>query len=140
MSMDVVGTISSAVTSEVKYRFLAWYLDDNNYAEIFVEWQQWDRSFEIRSIQVRTVTNGVERKEIITIWGDNPNNNTLPADGFTLTIKKTGNTFAIKLVTKLTNITKQGSVTLPELSDLEAAYAVKVVALGDTFTVSNVKF
>ena len=140
MSMDVVGTISSAVTSEVKYRFLAWYLDDNNYAEIFVEWQQWDRSFEIRSIQVRTVTNGVERKEIITIWGDNPNNNTLPADGFTLTVKKTGNKFAIKLVTKLTNITKQGSVTLPELSDLEAAYAVKVVALGDTFTVSNVKF
>ena len=64
--MDVVGTISSAVTSEVKYRFLAWYLDDNNYAEIFVEWQQWDRSFEIRSIQVRTVTNGVERKEIMS--------------------------------------------------------------------------
>ena len=138
MSMDVIGTISSAVTSEVKYRFLAWYLDDNNYAEIFVEWQQWDRSFEIRSIQVRTVTNGVERKEIITIWGDNPNNNTLPADGFTLTVKKTGNKFAIKLVTKLTNITKQGSVTLPELSDLEAAYAVKVIAVGDTFTVSNV--
>ena len=140
VSMDVVGTKAAAVSSEVKYRFIMWYLDSNNYAEAFVEWQQWDRSFEIRSIQVRTVIGGTERKEIITIWGDNPNNNTLPADGFTLTVTKTGNTFAIKLVTKLTNVTKQGSVTLPEVSDLEARYAIKGIAQGDTFTVTNLKY
>ena len=138
ITMNVVGTKASAVSSEVKYRFLAWYLDSNNYVEIFVEWQQWDRSFEIRSIQVRSVINGSERNEIWTIWGDNPNNNTLPADGFTLNVKKTGNTFAIKLVTKLTNITKSATVTVPELTDLESVYLIKAYAVGDTFTVTGI--
>ena len=140
MSMDVAGTISSAVTAEVKYRFLAWYLDDNNYVEIFVEWQQWDRSFEIRSAQVRSVINGVETKEILTIWGDNPNNNTLPADGLTLTVTKTGNTFSIKYVSKLTNVAKEGSVAVAGLTDLTSPYAVKAIAVGDTLTVTNVKY
>ncbi len=134
ITLDVMGIVAS-ITGEVHFKFYAWYVDENNYVEVYVEWQTWDRSFEIRSIQTSGKINGTSFAGNEN-WGDNPNNNTLPADGFKLVVKKAGNVISHTL-TCSNGVAKSKSVTINGL-DTSVAYSVKLGALGDTFTVDNV--
>ena len=134
ITLDVMGIVAS-ITGEVHFKFYAWYVDENNYVEVYVEWQTWDRSFEIRSIQTSGKINGTPFAGNEN-WGDNPNNNTLPADGFKLVVKKAGNVISHTL-TCSNGVAKSKAVTINGL-DTSVAYAVKLGALGDTFTVDNV--
>ena len=134
ISLDVVG-IAATITGEVHFKFYAWYLDENNYVEVYVEWQTWDRSYEIRCIQTTGYING-EHIGWNENWGDNPNNNTLPADGFKLIVKKEGNVISHTLNCG-DNWSKSKSVTISGI-DTSLAYDVMLGAIGDAFTVDNV--
>ena len=132
ITIDVEG-LATKISSNVEFRFYAWYVDENNYVEVCVEWSSGDRPHEIRAIHTKGYING----EFIgwnEDWGDNPSNNTLPVDGFKLTVKKTGNSFSHTLVCS-NGVTKSKTVTVN--IDTTAEYTIKLGAMNDTFTCDN---
>ncbi len=138
VTMDVKGLINSNVTEE-RTVFIAypWYLDENNYVEVRVEWWDSDRAYEIRSIVVNGYIGG-SKVASTEKFGDWPSTYTLPADGFKLTISKTGNIFNVKLVSALTGVEKVNDALTVSALDTTATYSVKAGAVTDTFTISNV--
>ena len=136
--MDVKGLIKSNVTADrTNFNLYPWYLDENNYVIAKVEWWGGDRPYEVRSIILEAYINGAKVAGTER-FGDWPSTYTLPADGFKLTVTKTGNKFVFKFVSALTGVEKVTDTVTVNGLDTAASYSVVAASVTDTFTVSNV--
>ncbi len=131
MEFNYLGTLAEAGHS-LKVGFDAYYIDENNYIEVYIEWSAGDRGHEIRCIQITGKVNG-EHVGWNDIWCDGSNR--LVADGGKLTITKTNKTFTAKLVSG--SFTKEGSATINAL-DTSKAYSTRFYAEGDKISFSKV--
>ena len=128
-----MGTIAEAGHA-LAVGYYAWYVDENNFIKVYIEWSAGDRPHEIRCVQVTGNING-QHVGWNDIWCDGSNK--LVGDGGKLTITKTGKTFAVKLVSG--NFVKEGSATIAAL-DTSLAYSTGFYSEGDTITFKNVSF
>ena len=136
--MDVKGLINTNVTAErTNFNLYPWYVDANNYVIAKVEWWGGDRPYEVRSIILEAYINGAKVAGTER-FGDWPSTYTLPADGFKLTVTKTGNKFVFKFVSALTGVEKVTDTITANGLDTAASYSVVAASVTDTFTVSNV--
>ena len=129
-SFDLLGTKTSA-GSAVKFGFMPWYVDENNYLDFYVEWSAGDRPHEIRCVQLTGYING-SHVGWHDVWCDG--SNVLSGDGVNLTVVKTGKTFAVKLVAG--SFVKEGSKTF-DVIDEALEYSYGFYSEGDQMTVSN---
>lgn len=128
-----LGTITDSGHA-VQAGFNAWYVDENNYLDFYVEWSIGDRPHEIRCVQMTGFIDG-ERVGWNDMWCDG--SNLLPGDGGTLTFTKTGNSFSAKFVSG--SYSNEKTATFAGL-DTSLAYSMKFYSLGDTFTYYNYSF
>ena len=133
VSFDYMGTIAEAGHA-LAVGYYAWYIDENNFIKVYIEWSAGDRPHEIRCVQVTGNING-QHVGWNDIWCDGSKK--LVGDGGKLTITKTGKTFAVKLVSG--NFVKEGSATIAAL-DTSLAYSTGFYSEGDTITFKNVSF
>ena len=131
MTFDYMGTIAEAGHA-IKVGFDAYYIDENNYIEVYLEWSASDRGHEIRCVQITGKING-EHVGWNDIWCDGSNR--LVADGGKLTVTKTNKTFTAKLVSG--SFTKEGSATINAL-DTSKAYSTGFYSENDTITFKNI--
>ena len=131
ISFDYMGTIAEAGHA-IAVGYYAWYVDENNFIKVYIEWSSGDRPHEIREVQITGNING-QHVGWNDIWCDGSNK--LVADGGTLTITKTGNKISAKLVSG--NFVKEGSATIAAL-DTSLAYSTGFYAEGDKITYKNV--
>ena len=133
-TFDYMGTKTEA-GSAVKFGFMPWYIDENNYVNFYVEWSAGDRPHEIRCVQLTGRLNGAPiANEWCDVWCDGSNK--LSSDGGTITVKKTGNFFEVTLVSG--TFTKTGSRTIEGL-DTTLEYHNGFYAEGDEMTITNEK-
>ncbi len=131
VTFNYLGTNEVAGTA-ARVGFYAWYVDENNYIEVYVEWSASDRAHEIRCIQITGHING-QHVGWNDIWCDG--SNVLPADGGQLTITKTGNTFTASIVSG--TYSKNGAATIGAL-DTSLEYKVGFYSMGDEITWANI--
>lgn len=133
MTMDFAGTFDAAVSVESIFGFQAWYVDADNYLNVYVQWSATDRPTEIREIQVVGKVAGADTGWH-DVWCDGSAK--LPADGFTLTVAKVGGAFTTTLTSGSWSKT-DAAYTIAGIASSTAAYAIGYYAVGDNFTVSN---
>lgn len=115
----------------VKLHINAWYLDENNYLDFYIEWSASERNHEIRCVQLTGQING-NHAGWNDVWCDG--SNILPADGGTFEITKTGTKFTIKLTSG--SFVKTAEKDFTQI-DADASYAVKMYAENDVFSIYN---
>ena len=135
IDVDVKGKIVSAVTGDVNADFYPWYVDADNYLKVQVSWRSWDRPSEIREFTISGKFGGAVfgGEWGIETFGDNPNNNALPIDGFHLSMTLSDSACVVTLST-IGGWAKTATAT--HAIDL-TSYKVMYGALGDTFSFTN---
>lgn len=129
---DFVGTITEPGHA-IKVGFNPWYVDENNYIDVYIEWSNADRPHEIRAMQITGKLAG-ETIGWFDIWCDGSNK--LVSDGFHFTLTKAGKDFSVALTSGLWS--KTGTRTVNNI-DTNLAYSVKAYALGDEISFSNLE-
>ena len=136
MDVDIQGTIDNNVTGDVDAQFSPWYVDDDNFLTIDVEWRSWDRSHEIRRLHVYGKFAG-ESYNSGDIWADNPSNNTKPAGLVHLAVSLEAGKLSF-VATCAAEPSWNKSFTLENAGIVLDSYLVAFGAYGDKFTFSNI--
>lgn len=131
-SAKLTGTVNDTPTANIRAGFYAWYVDADNYIEVYVEWSESDRAGQIREVQI-TGKNAGTQLAWNDVWCDGVS--VLPADSVTLTVQKTAKTFNVTLVAG--EATKTGSATFDAVNT-DTAYKLGLYATNDAFTFTNV--
>ena len=95
ISVNIKGTMGFPNTKQARVGIIPWYLDENNYAIIYLDWHDVDRPSELRCIQMTGKVNG----NWLPIWNNGwvnqewndmwTNGTTISAsDNITLTVTK----------------------------------------------------
>lgn len=127
---DFIGTLTEAGHA-VKVGFYPWFVDEDNFIEVYVEWSNSERSHEIRAMQITGEIAGTH-VGWFDIWCDGSNK--LVSDGFTFTLTKTGQEFAVAISSG--EWTKADARTIASL-DTGLAYKTGYYVFGDTITMTD---
>lgn len=154
VAVDIRGTMGFPNNKTTHAGFMPWYLDNDNYIYVYVEWADNDRPSNIREVQVTGVIdgktlvvyeNGFIEKQWNDIWCDGiavPSN-----EGVRLVVSSNlsavGDTveLTVSLVSNSGETLKSGVVCIRDLVKYASVPAkVGLYAYNDTFTFSNYSF
>lgn len=152
ITVDLKGTMTLPNSKTVHAGVVPWYIDENNYVVVYVEWADYDRPTDIREIQVTGKINGnafyiadgssYKQSEWNDIWFDGIK---ISAEtGVTLKVgtklSQTGNAVEItaSILDAKGDLVKEGVVSLRDMVKYASVPAkVGLYAYNDTFTFSN---
>lgn len=147
------GTMAFPNTKEAHVGFIPWYLDENNYVAVFLQWgsEAWERPNELKCIQMTGRING----EYLPVWNNKWDNtqewNDMWTDGYaisasdtiTLSItKKVTNGDSIRFNVTATNqdgvsVTRENGYGILNTGSLLSSGKVGLYSYNDTFTFTN---
>lgn len=153
ISVDLKGTITLPNKKTVNAGIVPWYIDENNYIYVYVEWHSSERPSDIRNIEITgqidgksfyTLVDGVYvEKQWNDIWCDGIHISA--QTGLTLKVdtKLSQNGDAVELTVAILdhegNVVKSDVITLRDMVKYASVPAkVGLYAYNDTFTFSNI--
>lgn len=138
VSVKLQGTTGLPNEKHIQAGIIPWYLDENNYLYVYVEWSPNERPTDIRCIQISGKLNGTHIG-YQDVWCDGIN--AAANEELTLTVEKTTNADGtVKLAVRLNgsdgNVLKTGERTLnaEQSAAISAEGKMGVYAYGDTVT------
>lgn len=132
VSVAAQGTMKLPNTKEMRMGLVPYYVDDDNYIIVYIEWSNTDRANDVRQVQFTGYING-EHIGYNNYWSDGVH---IPSTkGFDITVTRSEDTFSFSVSTGST-IIESG---LHQVEGLQNEAKVGVMAYNDTVTFRDFK-